>query len=361
MMVKTFKSICLFNHKGGVSKTTTAFNLGWSLANQNFRVLIVDLDSQCNLTGLVLGEKILDDTFMNSLYNNRDNLTLKPIMEKLIDGQKPESIMENENGKIFKTQNKNLFLLPGHLNISDLDSQISVSLKIAHGVPSTKNIPGNLPRILQIIAEKNNIDYMIFDLSPNVGGLNQIILMSSQYFIMPTSPDYFCLQSIYSLSKTIKNWKQEIDYFKKGVDENSSSRYINNAPVFLGAIQQRYRPRNSKPATSFQEWINKIRESILDDFIPVLEKMECVIQQNKFKEAVKNDDNLQPYDLAHIPDFNSLIAMSQELSKPIFELSKEDLENKKFLGAIANNMSDNINQFKKIFDDLGKKVIFLTS
>ena len=49
------KSICLFNHKGGVSKTTTTFNLGWSLAALEKKVLIVDLDSQCNLTGLVLG------------------------------------------------------------------------------------------------------------------------------------------------------------------------------------------------------------------------------------------------------------------------------------------------------------------
>lgn len=44
------KSICLFNHKGGVSKTTTTFNLGWSLAALEKKVLIVDLDSQCNLT-----------------------------------------------------------------------------------------------------------------------------------------------------------------------------------------------------------------------------------------------------------------------------------------------------------------------
>ena len=52
--------ISLFNHKGGVSKTTTAFNLGWSLANEGKRVLLVDLDSQCNLTGLLLGYARLD-------------------------------------------------------------------------------------------------------------------------------------------------------------------------------------------------------------------------------------------------------------------------------------------------------------
>lgn len=43
--------ISLFNHKGGVSKTTTAFNLGWSMADRGKKVLVVDGDPQCNLTG----------------------------------------------------------------------------------------------------------------------------------------------------------------------------------------------------------------------------------------------------------------------------------------------------------------------
>lgn len=52
------KVISLFNHKGGVSKTTTVFHLGWKLAALGQRVLIIDADPQCNLTGLTLG---LDD------------------------------------------------------------------------------------------------------------------------------------------------------------------------------------------------------------------------------------------------------------------------------------------------------------
>jgi chromosome partitioning protein len=47
--------ISLFNHKGGVSETTTAFNLGWAMAEHDKHALVVDGDPQCNLTGTVLG------------------------------------------------------------------------------------------------------------------------------------------------------------------------------------------------------------------------------------------------------------------------------------------------------------------
>ena len=55
------KIISLFNHKGGVSKTTTTFNMGWMLANLGYKVLIVDADPQCNLTALALGYSTTDD------------------------------------------------------------------------------------------------------------------------------------------------------------------------------------------------------------------------------------------------------------------------------------------------------------
>lgn len=68
------KVIAMFNHKGGVSKTTSAFNIGWNLANRKKRVLLVDGDSQCNLTGLILGDNFTDyytneETKKNNLYD----------------------------------------------------------------------------------------------------------------------------------------------------------------------------------------------------------------------------------------------------------------------------------------------------
>lgn len=55
------KKIAIFNHKGGVSKTTTAFHIGWMLANKGKKVLFVDADSQCNATMMFMGYSKYDD------------------------------------------------------------------------------------------------------------------------------------------------------------------------------------------------------------------------------------------------------------------------------------------------------------
>lgn len=358
------KSICLFNHKGGVSKTTTAFNLGWALAETGSKVLLVDLDSQCNLTGLVMEQDSIDDEQMGAFYASRENLTMKPIVESLINGISAEEFTRNEQGsKLLKTKNENLFLIAGHLDVSDLDAQISLSLKIASGVPATRNIPGNLPQIFQTIGKDRTFDYIIYDLSPNVGGLNEVILMSSDYFIVPTSPDYFCLQAIHSLKKNITKWHREIQRFKEDNNFNNATFSIKNNPVFLGAIQQRYRPRNQSPARSFQTWIDKIREAVNESLVPALTAIGCSVDKLKIEEALTGS-SLAAFDLAQVPDFNSLIAISHQVKKPIFALTDEEIattgRNAKLTGHSLATMSKSRDSFNETFTDLAKRVKFLT-
>lgn len=318
------KSICLFNHKGGVSKTTTTLNLGWALAERGNKVLMVDLDSQCNLTGLVLGQSQIQEEELDRFYKNRENLTLQAIVSNLIEGISPDEFLRQEKGKTLKTKNDNLFLLSGHVDVSDLDAQINVSLKIASGIPSTRNIPGNLPKILGGLADRDRVDYVLYDLSPNVGGLNEVMLMSSDFFIVPTVPDYFCLQAVQSLKKNVLKWHKEIKRFREDNNFEGNDFPIRNCPKFIGTVQQRYRPRNEKPAKSFQKWMDLIRESINTTFVPALEEIGCVIPINIVRDALEGTE-LQPYDLANISDFNSLIAISQQTSKPVFSLTNEEI------------------------------------
>ncbi len=65
-----------------------------------------------------------------------------------------------------------------------------------------------------------------------------------------------------------------------------------------------------------------------------------------------------PFNLANIPDFNSLIAQSQKHNVPIFALTKKQIEQQ---GVILNSMVENRDNFREIFNQLAKDVISLTS
>ena len=114
------KIISLFNHKGGVSKTTTAFNLGWMLAEQGHKTLIVDADPQCNLTALVLDYNSVED--IADFYTNNPGCDLstglQPVMSGKLTGLTP--------GNPIQTMNENLYLYCGNLALSEIETQISV-------------------------------------------------------------------------------------------------------------------------------------------------------------------------------------------------------------------------------------------
>ncbi len=343
------KVISLFNHKGGVSKTTTAFNLGWELANNGKKVLLVDLDSQCNLTGLIFGYQKINDG-LDAYYQSRENLTLLSVIDSFIDGASPDSVLSsNDNAKLLATGNKNLFLLPGHLRIADLDSQISVALKIALGVPATKNLPGALPEFIHRLADIYKFDVVICDMSPNIGGLNEIMLMSSDCFIVPTAPDFFSWQAVLSLKNYVTAWHREINAFKEAVPLKATA-FLSNSPKFLGTIQQCYRIRNQAPAKSFQKWIDAIRDTVDNDLVPALDKIGCLKPRDQVQKVLDScDADLQAYDLAHIADFNSLIAISQNLMKPIFEITDDELKAAKQFGWSLNTMETSRDNFKSTF------------
>ncbi len=339
------KVVSLFNHKGGVSKTTTAFNLGWMLAEQGHKTLIVDADPQCNLTALVLDYNAVDDIEDYYLENPGCDIStgLEPVMSGRLTGLNP--------GQPSSTSNNNLFIYCGSLALSEVETQISVALTTSAAIPAIRNIPGSVGALLRITGEALDFEYVIIDMSPSVGALNECLLMSSDYFIVPTSPDFFCAQAIKSLSNVIPRWNREIQPFK---EDNIDYRIPINPPKFLGFISQRYRPRSGAPAKSFQRWIDIIKSTVNNELIPALSPLDMTVDLGEFQKCVSGDE---PYNLANVADFNSLIAQSQKHNIPIFALSDSQIEQS---GVILENMKESRDNFRAVFSTLASEINDLT-
>ncbi len=345
------KHIGLFNHKGGVSKTTTAFNLGWMLADKGQRVLLVDCDPQCNLTGMVLGfkgaEEFAEVYEKGGIRNIRDGLA--PAFESRPVPLEPV-ICEEVSGQ------SNLFLMPGHIGLAEYEVTLGIAQELSGSLVTLQNLPGSLHHLFNITAEKYNIDIVIIDMSPSLGPINQNLMMTSDYFIVPMAPDYFSVMATESLASTLPKWKAWSDAAKIQVALTSASYpYPDNNPKFIGTIIQKYRLRSgSTPSAAFQKWIDEINEGVRTTLIPALEKCGMLLDAKAYEAGgIEAGDAV-----IQMSDFNGLIAQSQKHQVPIFCLTDKQLEQ---TGIVLSRTKQSMKKFKKLYSDGADRILNIIS
>ncbi len=343
------KRIALFNHKGGVSKTTTAFNLGWMLASKGKKVILVDADPQCNLTGIVLGYKGLTD--LEKFYEKESEKNIRAGLAPAFESQ-PKPIEAVECVPVERQDG--LFLLPGHIRLSEYEVTLGIAQELSGSIQTLQNLPGSIYFLLQKTAEKLNADYMLIDMNPSLSSINQNLLMTSDYFIVPTSPDYFSVMAIDSLSRVLPKWH---NWAKRAssltVLRDATYPFPEPKIKFLGTIIQRYRPREGSATIGFQKWIEAINEIVATKFIPELRRIEMMLPDQEYRDIGMGTD----FCLETIPDFNTLIAKSQDNQTPVFALTAEQIG---YGGKVLERTIKSQQQFNTLFSNLADKIIGMT-
>lgn len=342
--------IALFNHKGGVSKTTTAFNLGWMLAEKGKRVLLVDGDPQCNLTGIVLGYKrtIELEKFYRKDTNNNIRAGLSPAFES-----KPQLIQPVECIEV--DGSPRLYLLPGHIRFAEYDVTLGVAQDLASSFQPLQNVPGAISFLLDKTAKAINADLILIDMSPSLSSINQNFLMISDFFVVPCSPDYFSVMAIDSLTTILPKWHSWSQGAQKlPILQEATYPYPIVTPKFLGTIIQKYRLRSGRPAKAFRRWIAEIDGLVESKLVPALTKIGMTLSKKIYKRAGLTDNHC----LQLISDFNTLIAKSQQVQTPVFALTESQLQQG---GEILKNTIIARDNFKHLFEALADKVLALTT
>lgn len=342
------KIICLFNHKGGVSKTTTAFNLGWMMASKGKKIILADFDPQCNLTGMILGYNGIED--LDASYRDNPPNNVKDALTPAFESQ-PKQIIGADCIQV----QENLLLLPGHIGIAEYETTLGIAQELSGSLIALKNLPGSLRYMLDVTAEKYKADYVLVDMSPSLGPVNQNLLMTSDHFIVPLHPDYFSAMALTSLAKTLPRWKawantaNEVEVLK-----NADYPFPKPVTTFIGAVIQKYRPRSGKASGAFQRWIDQLESGLKEILVPALEGANLLDSQDYKKRIGAN-----PWTpLFEVADFNSLIALSQEHQTPIYALTQEQANQS---GAVWEQTKKSMDSFRTSFSDCADKIFALTA
>jgi len=158
------RTICIFNHKGGVGKTTTAINLAAGLSRHEKRVLLVDLDPQGNLDVSLRA---------NAEFSVYDAMTGKvPIQQCIV----PIA--------------KNFDMIASTENLTKIEYYLSHQ---EEGKEVFRNMLGSI----------KGYDYMIIDCPPSLGLLNQSVLSFAKEAFVPVATDFLGVDALKKMPEVI--------------------------------------------------------------------------------------------------------------------------------------------------------------
>lgn len=239
------KILSMFNNKGGVGKSTLGFHLGWALGELGKKVLLVDLDPQCNMTISGMFEEDLHRIWAEEdPYIEDYEAAVSQYGEKLLES--PRSIhfllKPTEDGlndfEVYPpviSLCKNVDLIPGRLSLHQYENKIAERW---NGLYQSDNLAirtiTNIRKICHIYAEKNGYDYILVDTSPSLGILNKVIISTVDGFIIPALPDMFSTYGIRNIGKSLQQWQKEFETIYQLISKDKRSRFPEKFVQFMG-------------------------------------------------------------------------------------------------------------------------------
>ena len=327
------KKLLFANNKGGVGKTTLAFNCAVSFAKQGYKTVLVDLDPQCNLSRLSLGDNYYEKNLFSSQEKN-----IYDVLKGVVEGG--SDINLNIPFIQIPNSNNNLSLMKGSVELSLYENILVTAYgQAAAGQQLGYFQTSAIDRFLRERGLKDEVDVFVIDTSPSLSLLNQIIFLGSDYFVVPMMPDAFSVQGIENLGSIFEKWKQNWKVTGKALSGDTESKFVLSGDgLFVGYIVNSYNVYGQQPIKDHRRWIEEIPK-----------KVKQFLSEKHGRNGLVEKSWQTP--LAEIQDYGRIPAKCQELGVAIFDLDPSLIEDR------HEGTKENIEKSKEEFAHLSESIL----
>lgn len=292
-------SVCFFNNKGGVGKTTLVANLASELSiNYPCRVLVIDADPQCNLTQYVLTE----DEFLDSYESETKLESIYSVIHPLSMGRGYIDKLP-----IRRSQKFNFDIVIGDPRLALREDILAQDWRDAKS-GGTRGIRTTFV-FSDVLQKAKDYDFVFFDMGPSLGAINRAILLSADYFIVPMSIDIFSLWAIKNIGSTVEVWKRELlAGLKLAEDPDEVPAARDSGRIkFIGYVIQQHKERHDGESRRLVEAYDTINRRLHSEIRGNLKRLY--------------PDSLLHENLGEIKHLGSLAPKSQTLHTPMITVS----------------------------------------
>lgn len=242
-----FKTYAVTNFRGGIGKSTLAFNLAYELSRKN-RTLLLDTCSQRNFTQNLMGDDVfeVESTIYESLVNVVTAGELPEADELMVSVSPHCSSFKGGKPTYLVPGSTELFLFPA-LMYGQL-AQFA-QLQPNQMQRASRNVLGSLNKVLQHVSERANPDKILIDTSPFFGGATHLAWEAAEALIVPVRVDQHSLDAL-RLTLTMLT-EREKDFHRFNTQSGISHQPVVHAVVMTHCGWNRQRANTPDSSTRY--------------------------------------------------------------------------------------------------------------
>jgi chromosome partitioning protein len=324
--------VAFFNNKGGVGKTSLVYHLAWMMAEKRLSVVAADLDPQANLTANFLTEDEREKLWPAEHTLTTPGRTVYGSVAPLIRG------IGDIGEPAIVTVADRLSIIPGDLTLSKFEDDLSSQWPdCLDGKERAFRVTSAFWRLLSRAAEQLDADLVLVDVGPNLGAINRSALIAADHVVIPLAPDLFSVQGLQNLGPTLRSWRTE---WQARLARNPDPELALPAGAMrpAGYVLLEHGVRLGRPVQAYQRWIRRIPSVYREAVLGVVEEPP---------------PGVDPYCLAQLKHYRSLLPLSYEARKPVFALKPADRAFGGHQAAVADAAADFAALADRVLHEIG--------